>query len=61
MKTQVLGILLALLCCSAMGQEGNATTTLNVQDIENDDFIIKTLDEKTAQFSKVAREIWENP
>ncbi|MEM8929339.1 MAG: amidohydrolase [Bacteroidota bacterium] len=61
MKKKVLGVFLALLCYSLMGQEGNTSTSLNVQEIDNDDFIIKSLDDKTAQFSKVAREIWENP
>jgi len=61
MKKKVLAIGLALLCYPMLAQEGNATKSLNVQDIENDDFIIKTLDSKTAQFSEVAREIWENP
>ncbi len=61
MKKQLLGICLVLLCNVAMGQEGNMATSLDVQEIDNDDFIIKSLDTKTAQFSKVAREIWENP
>ena len=61
MKKQLLGICLVLLCNVAMGQEGNTATSLDVQEIDNDDFIIKSLDAKKAQFSKVAREIWENP
>ncbi|GHB36462.1 amidohydrolase [Mongoliitalea lutea] len=34
---------------------------LYAQEVNHDAFIVKTLDAKTDQFSKVAREIWENP
>ncbi|MEM1339115.1 MAG: amidohydrolase [Bacteroidota bacterium] len=61
MKKELLGICLALYCYTAIGQENNATTSLNVQEVANEEFIIKSLDAKMDQFSKVAREIWENP
>ncbi|MEM1120688.1 MAG: amidohydrolase [Bacteroidota bacterium] len=50
MKRNVLTICLALLGFSVMGQE-----------VAEDDFIINSLDAQTERFSKVAREIWENP
>ncbi|NRB51676.1 MAG: amidohydrolase [Saprospiraceae bacterium] len=50
MKKTLLSCLLALFCYSVMAQE-----------IDNDQFIISALDTETERFSKVAREIWENP
>ena len=44
-----------------MGQEGNKTILLKSETTNDTDFIIQSLDEKTDLYTKVAREIWENP
>lgn len=50
MKKSVFGLIGILYCFQVMGQETS-----------HEAFITKNLDENTEKFSKVAREIWENP
>ncbi|MEM9833931.1 MAG: amidohydrolase [Bacteroidota bacterium] len=68
MKRTLVSICLALWCYSVVGQkvENDKNSIKPFQEIKieeygNDEFIIKSLDAKTARFTKVAREIWENP
>ncbi|MEM6863916.1 MAG: amidohydrolase [Bacteroidota bacterium] len=65
MKKKLLGICLVLWCYTGISQkidnDDNVTKPLKVNQVDNADIIIKSLDDQTAKFSKVAREIWENP
>lgn len=65
MKKKLLQLGLVLLCTTAIGQkmdnDDRSMQSLKVQKMDNDDFIIQSLDAQTARFSKVARDIWENP
>lgn len=61
MKKNLLILCTALLSFSVTAQEGNKTILLKSETFNDTDFIIQSLDDKTELYTKVAREIWENP
>ena len=65
MKTLVFASVMSLLSIIAYSQkidnDDNLTKPLSIEQTDDERFIINSLDKQTKRFSKVAREIWENP